>query len=152
MKTDVTADPPVRSLRAPDHGAPLLPEIRIEGVALSELKALPREDLDALLSYGSPISFNVGSATILAEFNRDEQELKVNLAHVDGGGEGVLLALWKLVQAYAEERDFASIRWNVHALTCAQPNPRLQRFLRANGFVEVDDDQFGRILTRKQSL
>lgn len=126
--------------------------LRIEGVTLDALRALPLADQDSLLSFGSPISFAIGSATVLAEFNRYGEELRLNLAHIDGGGEGVLLALWKLVQAYAEERRFGSIRWNVHALTCAKPNPRLQRFLRANGFAEVDDAQYGRIFTRSQML
>ncbi|MBV9883162.1 MAG: hypothetical protein JO276_09150 [Sphingomonadaceae bacterium] len=127
-------------------------ELRIEGIALNTVRELPLEDQDALLRFGSPISFAIGSATILAEFNRYGGELRVNLAHIDGGGEGVLLALWKLVRTYAEERGFDAIRWNVHALTCAEPNPKLQRFLAANGFAEVDDAQYGRIFMRRQML
>ena len=120
-------------------------EIDIEGVTVDTLRAMPREDVDALLAFGRPITFRMGTATILAEFNRSDDELAVNLAHIDGGGEGVLLVLWKLIQHYAAERSFAHIRWNIHAATCAEPNPRLQRFLRAHGFEEIDDPDHGRI-------
>jgi hypothetical protein len=94
----------------------------------------------------------MGSATILAEFNRIGPELIVNLAHIDGGGEGVLASLWKAIIRYAYEREFESIRWNVHALTCANPNSRLQNFLRSNGFVEVEHEKYGRILARLQTI
>ena len=126
--------------------------VEIEGVTLGQLRAMPAAEQDELLAFGRPVSFDMGSATILAEFNREGGELIVNLAHVDGGGEGVLGLLWKLVQNYAAGRDYASIRWNVHALTCANPNARLQQFLRRSGFDEVDDPQFGRILMRRQLL
>ena len=123
-------------------------QIEIEGVSLQALRMLPRPDQDALLSFARPISFTMGTGTVLAEFNRDGPELIVNLAHIDGGGEGVLLILWRAVRAYAAERGYRSIRWNVHALTCAKPNPRLQRFLRTHGFDEVDDPSYGPIFTR----
>jgi len=63
----------------------------------------------------------------------------------------VLVALWKLISRYAAEREYAAVCWNVHALTCAKPNPRLQSFLRANGFDEIDHPQFGRVLTRRET-
>lgn len=124
----------------------------IEGVSPSELKALSRDDQDALLAFGRPITFNIGTADVLAEFNRRDDTLSVNLAHIEGGGEGVLATLWKLVESYAGDRGYAAIEWNVHALTCANPNPRLQRFLRSNGFAEIDHPVYGRILERRQLL
>ena len=69
--------------------------MEIEGVPLETLKTLCREELDALLAFGEPITFRIGSATVLAEFNRIGSELVVNLAHIDGGGEGVLASLGK---------------------------------------------------------
>jgi len=127
-------------------------QIEIEGVALEALRKLSRPDQDALLSFARPISFTMGSATVLAEFNRDGPELIVNLAHIDGGGDGVLLILWKALRGYAAGRGYRSIRWNVHALTCAKPNPRLQRFLRTHGFDEVEDPSYGPIFTRTIQL
>ncbi len=123
----------------------------IEGIPLKTLKALPRADLDALLAFGRPITFRIGSASILVEFNSSGDELSVNLAHIDGGGEGVLLAVWKAVEAYAADRGYASLQWHVHALTCARPNPRLQQFLRRRGFAEIDHDVYGRVFALKQS-
>ena len=126
--------------------------MEIEGLSLEALKALPTEDLEELLAFGRPITFRMGTATVLAEFNRDHEELAVNLAHIDGGGEGVVVSLWKLIAGYAKERGYTSIRWNVHALTCANPNPRLQRFLRDQGFEEADSETYGRVLTLRRTL
>jgi hypothetical protein len=64
----------------------------------------------------------------------------------------VLLALWMAFARYAADRDYAAVQWNIHALTCAKPNPRLQRFLRAQGFTEADHPAWGWLLTRRQGL
>lgn len=126
--------------------------MNIEGLTVDELKALPPQDIDALLAFGRPITFRMGTATILAEFNKEGSDLLVNLAHIDDGGEGVLVLLWKLIETYAKERDCESIRWNVHALTCANPNPRLQQFLRKYGFTETQNDMHGRVLSLTRNL
>lgn len=132
----------------PTHTAPM----EIEGISLDALKALPADDVDTLLAFGRPITFRMGSASVLAEFNRREHDLLVNLAHIDGGGEGVLVLLWKVILTYARERGYQTICWNVHALTCANPNPRLQRFLRAKGFAEAVSEKHGRVLALQQTL
>ena len=124
----------------------------IEGLTIDELKALPSEDLDELVAFGRPITFRMGSATILAEFNIDSDRLLVSLAHIDDGGEGVPVLLWKLIEGLAKEREHRSIQWNVHALTCANPNPRLQAFLRKRGFKEVSNERHGRVLSLEQVL
>ncbi len=124
----------------------------VEGIPLKALKALAKDELDTLLAFGRPISFHIGSANILAEFNRHEVELSVNLAHIDGGGEGVLVVLWKAVETYARDRNYEAIQWNVHALTCARPNLRLQQFLRTRSFTETEHETFGRIFALKQTL
>lgn len=126
--------------------------MEIEGLTPAALLALPIEELDALLAFGRPITFRIGSATILAEFNRDDDCLIVNLAHIDGGGEGVLVSLWKLVSAFAKDRGYRRVLWNVHALTCANPNPRLQEFLRDHGFTETESERHGRVLSRLESI
>lgn len=89
---------------------------------------------------------------MLAEFNRDDACLIVNLAHIDGGGEGVLVTLWKLVTAFAKGRGYHCVLWNVHALTCANPNPRLQKFLCERGFVETHSERHGRVLSRLEPI
>jgi hypothetical protein len=126
--------------------------MQVEGVSVDALKAMVPSDLDALLAFGKPITFQMGTATILAEFNRLDEDLSVNLAHIDGGGEGVLVILRRLIIIYAKERNYLNIVWNVHALTCANPNPRLQRFLRAQGFQETRNKKNGLVLTLRQSI
>ncbi len=124
----------------------------IEGLSLKALKALSPDEQDALMVFGRPLAFHCGSANILAEFNRDGTLLAVNLAHVDGGGEGVLAVLWKAVESYAMDRGYKAVQWNVHALTCARPNLRLQAFLRGRGFVEINHELFGPILTLTRQI
>jgi hypothetical protein len=126
--------------------------MQVEGVSVDALKAMVPSDLDELLAFGKPITFQMGTATILAEFNRLDEDLSVNLAHIDGGGEGVLVILRRLIIIYAKERNYLNIVWNVHALTCANPNPRLQRFLRAQGFQETRNKKNGLVLTLRQSI
>ncbi len=124
----------------------------IEGVNLAEFRQMPLGDIDVLLAFGRPITFRMGTAEILAEFNNRGEWLQVNLGHIDDGGEGVLVRLWKLIETYARTKGYAAIDWNVHALTCARPNPRLQQFLRARGFAEHDDGQHGPVLRLVQTL
>ena len=124
----------------------------IEDISLKTLKGLPKDEQDALLAFGRPITFRIGTANILAEFNRTDQELSVNLAHIDGGGEGVLVLLWKAVQNYAADRGYNAIYWHIHALTCVRPNQRLQQFLRRKGFVEIDHEVYGQIFVLKETV
>ena len=126
--------------------------MEIEGLSLTALKALPPDELDALLAFGRPITFRMGTATILAEFNKADRDLSVNLAHIDGGGEGVVVTLWKIIATYARDRGYQGVSWNVHALTCANPNPRLQRFLRERGFEETASAEHGRVLALREPL
>jgi hypothetical protein len=124
----------------------------IEGISIKVLKGLPRDEQDALLAFGRPITFRIGTANILAEFNRTDRKLTVNLAHIDGGGEGVLVLLWKAVQNYAADRGYISVDWHIHALTCVRPNPRLQQFLRRQGFAEINHEVYGQIFTRQEDV
>lgn len=109
--------------------------IRIEDLTPDEVMALPRSELDALVFTGAPIVFRSGSARVLGEFRRDASTLVVELAHIDGGGEGVLPTLRALAHRYAEREGLATIDWIVHAVSCAEPNPKLQRVLERRGFV-----------------
>ncbi len=59
----------------------------------------------------------------------------VELAHVDGGGEGVLPLLTSLVQLYAAKRKLRAVDWYVYATHCANPNLKLRRVLERRGFV-----------------
>jgi hypothetical protein len=64
--------------------------------------------------------------------------LIVELAHVDGGGEGVLPTLAALAQRYGRRRGVSQIEWFVYATHCANPNLKLRRVLERRGFVVRD--------------
>ncbi len=109
-------------------------EIRIEGYTAEEILRLPAEDVHALVLTGEPVVFRIGSATVLGEFRRDPDKLVLELAQIEGGGEGVLLVLGSLARRFAEANGIASILWIVHAIHCAKPNPKLRRVLERRGF------------------
>jgi hypothetical protein len=109
-------------------------EILFDGLAREELLALPPAEIEALVLTGQPIVFRAGSATVLGEFRRDGAQLAVELAHIDGGGEGVLVSLGSLVDAYARLHGLTTVEWIVHAVHCAKPNLKLRRVLNRRGF------------------
>ena len=119
-------------------------EIDIEGYAGDEILNLPDEQLDAFVLSGRPIVFRAGSAEILGEFKIKGETLSVELAHIDGGGEGVLPALTSLAQRYAKKRGLKNVEWIVHALNCAEPNLKLRRVMERRGFQIVEIEGVGK--------
>ena len=118
-------------------------EIDIEGYTPDEILDLPDEQLDALVLSGEPLVFRAGSAEILGEFTIRGGSLLVELAQIDGGGEGVLPALTSLAHRYAQRRGLEKVEWVVHALNCAKPNPKLRRVMERRGFVVTDVEGVG---------
>jgi len=108
--------------------------VKIEGYSPEELLSLPAGDLDAFVFMGRPVVVKVGSAELLAECRRQGSTLIVDLAHIDGGGEGALPTLTAFLNRFAQDRGFAEIEWIVRATDCARPNERLQRILVRKGF------------------
>jgi hypothetical protein len=113
-------------------------QIDIEGYSPEEILSLPDEQLDAFVLAGEPLVFRAGSAEILGEFKVKDRSLLVELAQIDGGGEGVLPTLSALAQKYAKKRGLKRIEWVVHALNCAKPNPKLRRVMERRGFVVTE--------------
>lgn len=109
--------------------------IRIEGLKPDELLALPEAEFDQLVVADRPIVFRIGTAQVLGEFRRVRDVLSVDLAHIDGGGEGVLPSLGSMVQRYSRERGVQTIEWLVRATNCARPNPKLLAVLQRRGFI-----------------
>jgi hypothetical protein len=112
--------------------------IEIEGMSADEILALPEEHLDVLILTGKPIVFRVGSAQLLGEFRVSDEVLSIDLAHIDGGGEGALPAIAAISQRFARARGLTQIEWLVRATNCAKPNPKLRRILERRGF-QVQD-------------
>ena len=109
--------------------------ITIEGHAPEELLAALTPEMEPLIFSGDPVVFQAGSATILGQFSLTPDALIVELAHIDGGGEGVLPTLAILAQRYASKRGISKVEWFVYATHCARPNQKLRRVLERRGFV-----------------
>jgi hypothetical protein len=109
-------------------------QVNIEGYTSEEILALPDQMMEAFVFCDEPFAFRIGSAEILGEFRLSSDSLVVELAHIDGGGEGVLLSLWILAERYAKKRKRKQVEWIIHALTCAKPNLKLRRLLETKGF------------------
>ncbi|MDX2110950.1 MAG: hypothetical protein SFY80_11980 [Verrucomicrobiota bacterium] len=108
--------------------------ISIEGYTPEQILALSEEQLDAFVFCDEPIILRAGTAEILGEFRIYQDHLEVELAQIEGGGEGVLPTLWLLAERYAARKKLSHVDWFVHALTCAKPNLKLKRVLERKGF------------------
>ena len=76
----------------------------------------------------------------------------MELAHVDGGGEGALPALAALAHRYAIREKLNRIDWRVHAVHCARPNLKLRRVLERRGFAVVKVQDVGECYQLVESL
>lgn len=108
--------------------------IAIEGESLKEILKWTEEEFDALVLIDTPIVFNIGSAEVLGQFAIKENRLIVELAQIDGGGEGVLLAISKISKYIARLKNIEEIHCIVHAINCAKPNLKLRSHLEKTGF------------------
>jgi hypothetical protein len=126
--------------------------ILIEGYAASEILALSSEELEQIVFHGEPIVFTAGSAKVLGRFKVNHQTLAIELAQVEGGGEGALLALSTLASKYAEREHLEFIEWRVHAVHCAQPNLKLRRVLEKRGFQVRTIDGVGECYWMSQAI
>jgi len=73
-------------------------QIGIERYSADEILNLPDEQVDEFVLCGRPIVFRAGGAEILGEFKINDKSLIVELAQIDGGGEGILPTLTSLAQ------------------------------------------------------
>jgi len=119
-------------------------QINIEGYSADEILNLPDEQVDDFVLCGRPIVFRAGSAEILGEFKMNDQSLIVELAQIDGGGEGILPTLTSLAQKYAKKRGLKKVEWIVHALNCAEPNLKLRRVMERRAFQIVEIEGAGK--------
>ncbi len=59
----------------------------------------------------------------------------IELAQIEGGGDGVLVSLASLSRRYAKMHGLVAVEWIVHAVSCAKPNLKLRRVLEGRGFI-----------------
>ncbi len=104
---------------------------------------LPDDEFEAYVFCDACLAFKAGTAEILGQFTANSDTLVVELAHIDGGGEGVLPALWLLAERYARKKHLQRVEWIVHAVNCATPNLKLRRILERKGFVTEDIPSVG---------
>jgi len=77
---------------------------------------------------------------LLGSFTIASDRLVVELAQMEGGGEGVLISLASLAKRYMMLRKLSGVKWIIHAVTCAKPNLKLRRMLEHRGFVVKNVD------------
>jgi hypothetical protein len=127
-------------------------ELLIEGFRPDDLPDALGPDLEADVLSGRPLVARVGTAEILFSLATDGPLLRAELAHVDGGGEGVLPTLIAVVVRLARRRKAEAIEWLVFATNCARPNPRLRPLLERRGFVVRDMGARGLCYYRRDAL
>jgi hypothetical protein len=112
--------------------------VTLEGFSSDELLNLVSSDLREIVFSGKPLVFTVGSAQVLGSFRIAQNRLIAELAHIDGGGEGVIRFLSALLHRFATTNGIDTLEWLVHALTCAAPNARLRALLERKGFTPCE--------------
>ena len=126
--------------------------ILIEGFTLQEIIAFTDAELEAWILVEDPIVFKVGTAEILCKIEIVNQSLVIELAQIDGGGEGVLRTIGSLARRFAQQRDLQNIEWIVHSLDCSKPNPKLNPMLERTGFTIQEVPNKGRAYYRKMPI
>ncbi|WP_083438011.1 hypothetical protein [Caldimonas brevitalea] len=113
-------------------------QVLLEGYTVDEILELPNDELEAIVLRDEPLVFKAGTANLLGRFKVAADTLVMELAHVDGGGEGALPSLASLARQYALREGLSFIEWRVHAVHCARPNLKLRRVLERRGFTVQD--------------
>lgn len=111
-----------------------MPQVLLEGYTVDEVLDLPTHELQAMVLRDEPLVFKAGSANMLGKFKVQGDTLLMELAHIDGGGEGALPSLAALASRFAKREGLAFVEWRVHAVHCATPNLKLRRVLERKGF------------------
>jgi hypothetical protein len=118
--------------------------INVDGCTPEQILNMSDEEFKAFIFVDKPIVFHIGSAEILGEFKIEIEKLIIELAQIDGGGEGVLPIVASLSKKYARNRKLKEIEWIVHALNCAQPNLKLRHVMERKGFTVKEIEGIGK--------
>ncbi len=118
-------------------------EVLFEGLTEQEILNLPQQEVENMILLGEPLVFRAGSAVLLGSFKIADDRLVIELAQIEGGGEGVLVSLASLAKRYAKLRTLSGVEWIVHAVSCAKPNLKLRRVLEHRGFMIKEIEGIG---------
>jgi len=128
-------------------------KILIEGVSSEEiLEIIDDPEFEQGIISNEPLVFNIGSAEVLAQFGILNDEIIVDLVHITGGGEGVLLIIRNLVKSYCKQREISTINWQIHATNCVNPNPKLKRILELRNYQIKNVANRGNVYCKKEKL
>jgi hypothetical protein len=125
------------------RGVRAMHTIDIEGYSPDEILGLSDDHIVPLVFNNGPIVFRAGSSQILGDVRINDDILTIELAHIDGGGEGVLPVLGALALRYARMKALKQVEWIVHAVNCARPNLTLRTLLERRGFVMMKIEGIG---------
>ena len=117
--------------------------MKIEGVTVREILDWPEYYFDELVLLDDPIVVQIGSTEVLGQFSLKNQILVVELAQIDGGGEGVLRSISVVAQHIAKIKKAKRIDCIVYATNCAVPNLKLRAYLEKVGFEVKNIEQKG---------
>ncbi|MFV1884054.1 MAG: hypothetical protein ACMZ7B_06185 [Balneola sp.] len=109
--------------------------IKIEGELVDEILKWSESEFDQLVLINKPIVINIGSGEVLGQFTvMDENTLVIELAQIDGGGEGIIPVINKIAKHISKLKKLDSMEYIVHAINCAKPNLKLRALLEKAGF------------------
>ena len=86
-------------------------EVLFEGFSEEQILNLPKEATEILILVGEPLVFRAGSAALLRSFKVTSIRLTIERAQIEGGGEGVLVALASLARRYPTSLGLANVEW-----------------------------------------
>jgi len=126
--------------------------IDFEGLSVDEILSLSEEEQNELIFCNSSIVFEAGSAEILGKFSVNDTKLIIELAQIDGGGEGVLPMIMSLAFKFSKLRKLNFIEWIVHAVNCHDPNLKLRYILDKKGFQVKEIQNIGSVYYQLQKI
>jgi hypothetical protein len=124
----------------------------IEGFRPDELPEALSPELQREILGGRPLVARAGTSEVLMSLELRDDVLRAELAHVDGGGEGVLPALLSIIIRLGRIHGAREVEWLVFATNCARPNPRLRPVLERRGFVVKEIPGRGPCYYRRDAL
>lgn len=125
--------------------------ILIDGLSPDELLDLVKDpEYEAMIFIDEPIIFKIGTSTVLAQLEKTDRSIVIEISHIEGGGEGVLVTLNSTLKKYCRLKDIETLEWFIYATNCVNPNPKLGRVLVLKGYRVVNDAVRGEVYFKRE--